>query len=116
MSPRTTPLPRTESSPKRLVGQHSMKKRSPPPPRAVALHYDGKRAPTVLATGVGEVARQIVAIAAEHNIPLQEDHELIALLSKLDLGDEIPENLYRAVAQVIAFAYFLSGKIPPGYR
>jgi flagellar biosynthesis protein len=93
-----------------------MKRKSPPQPRAVALHYDGKRAPTVLATGSGELARQILAIASKHNIPLHEDPELIALLSKLELGEEIPENLYRAVAQVIAFAYFLSGKLPPGYR
>ena len=93
-----------------------MKRKPPSPPRAVALHYDGKRAPTVLATGAGELARQILAIAAEHNIPLHEDPELIAALSQLDLGEEIPEALYRAVAQVIAFAYFLNGKMPPGYR
>lgn len=90
-----------------------MKKNSAPPPRAVAIHYDGSRAPTVIATGKGEVARQILAIAEKHKIPLHEDPELIELLSKLDLGDEIPENLYRAVAQVIAFTYFLSGKMPP---
>jgi len=90
-----------------------MKRKYPPPPRAVALHYDGQRAPTVIATGAGELARQILAIAEEHHIPLHEDPELIELLSKLDLGEEIPENLYRAVAQIIAFAYFLSGKMPP---
>lgn len=90
-----------------------MKKRSPPPPHAVALHYDGERAPTVIAKGAGEIARQILAVAEKHKIPLHEDPELIELLSRLDLGDEIPENLYRAVAQVIAFAYFLSGKMPP---
>ncbi len=84
-----------------------------PPPHAVALHYDGKNAPTVLAKGAGEIARQILALAEKHHIPLHEDPELIALLSQLDLGEEIPENLYRAVAQVIAFAYFLSGKLPP---
>lgn len=84
-----------------------------PPPHAVALHYDGKNAPTVIAKGAGEIARQILALAEQHNIPLHEDPELIALLAQLDLGEEIPENLYRAVAQVIAFAYFLSGKLPP---
>jgi flagellar biosynthesis protein len=93
-----------------------MKTKSHLSPRAVALHYDGKRAPTVLATGAGELARQIMAIALEHKIPLHEDSELIALLSELELGDEIPEILYRAVAQVIAFTYSLSGKLPPEYR
>lgn len=91
-----------------------MKKRTyAPPPRAVALHYDGQRAPTVLATGTGELAEQILAIAKKHGVPLHEDPELIELLAQLDLGEEIPEALYRAVAQVIAFAYYLSGKTPP---
>lgn len=90
-----------------------MKKKSPPSRRAVALHYDGKRAPTVLASGAGEVARQILAIAESHHIPLHEDPELIQLLSQLHLGEEIPETLYHAIAQVIAFAYYLSGKMPP---
>ena len=89
------------------------KKKSPPLPRAVALHYDGERAPTVLATGKGELARRILDVAKKHNIPLHEDPELIQTLSKLELGEEIPENLYRVIAQVIAFAYFLSGKMPP---
>ncbi|MGD9171725.1 MAG: flagellar protein FhlB, partial [Candidatus Thiodiazotropha sp.] len=47
---------------------------------------------------------------------LHEDAELAALLSQIPLGDEIPEALYRAVAEVIAFAYLLSGKRPPGYE
>ena len=93
-----------------------MKKNAPPPHHAVALRYDGRRAPTIVAKGKGEVARQILAIAEEHNIPLHEDPELIALLAQLDLGQEIPENLYRAVAQIIAFAYYLSGKMPPTLR
>jgi flagellar biosynthesis protein len=46
-------------------------------------------------------------------VPLQENAELAGLLAKLDLGEEIPEALYLAVAQVIAFAYYLSGKAPP---
>ena len=87
-------------------------KDSSPPPRAVALRYDGKRAPTVIAKGAGDIARQILAIAEDHDIPLHEDSKLVALLSRLDLGEEIPENLYRAIAQIIAFAYFISGKMP----
>lgn len=84
-----------------------------PPPKAVALRYEGKGAPRVVAKGSGEVAKHILAVAAEHNIPLHTDPQLLVMLSRLELGDEIPENLYLAVAQVIAFAYFLSGKVPP---
>ena len=90
-----------------------MKKNIPPTPSAVALLYDGKHAPSIVAKGSGEIARQILALADKHKIPLHEDPELLALLSKLDLGQEIPEKLYLAVAQVIAFAYYLSGKLPP---
>lgn len=90
-----------------------MKKKYQPPPSAVALHYDGKNAPAVIAKGSGESARQILAIAEKHNIPLREDPELLGLLARLDLGQQIPENLYLAVAQIIAFAYYISGKTPP---
>ena len=97
----------------RFAELNRMKRKIPPSRTAVALHYDGKRAPSIVAKGSGEIARQILAIAAKHNIPLHEDSELLGLLAKLDLGQEIPENLYLAVAQVIAFAYYLSGKLPP---
>ncbi|MCF6210024.1 MAG: EscU/YscU/HrcU family type III secretion system export apparatus switch protein [Gammaproteobacteria bacterium] len=83
-----------------------------PPTTAVALHYDGDNAPTVTAKGSGEVAEQIIALAREHGIPLQENATLSELLSRLDLGTEIPPDLYLAVAEVIAFAYLLSGKRP----
>ncbi|MBL1277732.1 MAG: EscU/YscU/HrcU family type III secretion system export apparatus switch protein [Ectothiorhodospiraceae bacterium] len=85
------------------------------PTTAVALHYDGKEAPRITAKGSGELAEKIIALAKEHGIPLQEDAALINLLSKLDLGDEIPQPLYTAVAEVIAFAYILSGKMPEGF-
>jgi flagellar biosynthesis protein len=84
-----------------------------PPAHAVALYYDGKRAPRVTAKGQGAVAEKILAVAREHNVPLREDKSLVALLARLQLGDEIPQNLYKAVAQVIAFAYLVSGKTPP---
>ena len=81
-------------------------------PLAVALQYDGERAPRVTAKGREEVAQRIVRLAREHGIPMQENEPLAALLARVELGDEIPENLYLAVAQVIAFAYHLSGKAP----
>lgn len=82
------------------------------PPLAVALRYDGQNAPRVTAKGRDRLAEEILALAREHNVPLQENAELAGLLARLDLGEEIPEALYIAVAQVIAFAYYLSGKAP----
>lgn len=81
--------------------------------RAVALRYSGEGAPQVTAKGDGAVAGRILALASEHNIPLYEDPQLAGLLAQVDLGDEIPESLYIAVARVIVFAYSLSGKTPP---
>jgi flagellar biosynthesis protein len=81
-------------------------------PIAVALHYDGDSAPRVSAKGYGELAEQIIELAKQHNIPLQENAELVGLLSKLELGEEIPQALYIAIAEIIAFAYYLQGKVP----
>lgn len=81
-------------------------------PLAVALQYDGEHAPRVTAKGRDEVAEAIVRLAREHGVPLQENEPLAGLLAQVELGDEIPEALYLAVAQVIAFAYHLSGKVP----
>ena len=79
---------------------------------AVALKYDGKNAPKVTAKGQGITAEQILAIAEKHGIPLQTEPELARILAQVPLGDEIPKELYTAVAEVIAFAYYLSGKTP----
>ncbi len=84
------------------------------PELAVALEYDGKSAPRVTAKGRGAVAERIMALAREHDVPVQERPELVQLLSRINLGEEIPEALYIAVAEVIAFAYMLKGKTTPG--
>ena len=84
----------------------------PPPPLAVALHYDGERAPRVTAKGAGDVAERIREIARQHGIPLQDNPELTRLLFRLELGETIPDALYVAVAEVIAFAYHMQGKAP----
>ncbi|MCO6412100.1 MAG: EscU/YscU/HrcU family type III secretion system export apparatus switch protein [Thiogranum sp.] len=81
-------------------------------PLAIALQYDGESAPRVTARGRDEVAQQIIRLAREHGIPMQENQPLAGLLARVEPGDEIPEALYLAVAQVIAFAYHLSGKVP----
>jgi flagellar biosynthesis protein len=80
--------------------------------RAIALQYDGENAPVVTASGEGEIAEEILRIAREHNIPLKEDVLLAGLLSELQLGEEIPPMLYRVIAEVIAYAYLVSGKVP----
>lgn len=86
------------------------------PDVAVALLYDGENTPRITAKGQGELAEQIIALAEEHGVPLHGDRELAALLSQIPLGDEIPETLYIAIAHVIAFAYMVSGKFPPGFE
>lgn len=83
------------------------------PRTAVALEYDGTGAPRVTAKGRDEVADRIIEIAARHGIPYREDPALATLLARLDLGTEIPEALYLAVAEVLAFAYAASGTEPP---
>lgn len=79
---------------------------------AVALRYDGRGAPRVTAQGRGLVAEHIVRVAREHDVPLYEDPELARVLASVELGTEIPRALYVAVAEVIAFAYRLSGRMP----
>ncbi len=83
---------------------------------AVALKYDGKNAPKVTAKGEGLTAEQILQIAERHGIPLQTEPELVKVLAQVPLGDEIPQELYIAVAEVIAFAYYLSGKTPENFE
>lgn len=86
------------------------------PTIAVALFYDGDTAPQVTAKGSGELAEKIIAIAKHHNVPLQENNELVQLLSHLELGEKIPQELYLAIAEIIAFTYMLKGKTPKGFE
>lgn len=80
--------------------------------KAVALEYDGVSAPVVTVKGDGLLAEEILQRAEMYDIPIQEDPELVQFLSQIELGDEIPETLFLAVAQVLAFAYLLKGKYP----
>lgn len=84
-------------------------------PIAIALEYDGENAPQVIAKGNGSIAEKIIEIARQNNVSLHEDKELIEILAQLELGDEIPESVYRAVAEVIAFIYVLNGRFPKDY-
>lgn len=79
---------------------------------AVALKYDGQRAPTIAASGMDDIAEEIIRIAREHGVPLYENPELAAILARLDLDEEIPDTLYRVIAEILAFAFNLQGKTP----
>lgn len=78
--------------------------------KAVALLYDRDRhdAPVVAAAGHGEVAKTIIAAAAEAGICIREDPDLVEILSKIPAGSEIPVELYQAVAEILAFVYCLN--------
>lgn len=80
--------------------------------KAVALGYDQEKqnAPKVLASGKGEQASKIIKLAGEFGLPIKEDADLVELLSKLDLGDEIPPNMYKAVAEIFAFLYEMANE------
>jgi flagellar biosynthesis protein len=82
----------------------------PRTPTAIALHYSGSGAPRVVAKGGGVLAQRIIETAREHRIPLEEDPALAAALSRIELGREIPRELYVAVAHVLAFAWAVTGK------
>lgn len=75
--------------------------------RAVALNYEPARdgAPRVIAKGQGKIAEKILKLAREHEIPIREDRNLVQLLMQLDLHQEIPPQLYRAVARILVFVY-----------
>jgi flagellar biosynthesis protein len=78
--------------------------------RATALHYEGTGAPKVTASGQGYIADRILEVARENGIPIREDPALSRALEALELGEEIPEDLYKAVAEAIAWAYSLDAK------
>lgn len=78
---------------------------------AVALHYDKKGAPRVIAKGKGTIGAKIIELAKAHDIPIEENEVLAGALSHVEIGDEIPEELYKAVAEVLIFVLRLTGRI-----
>jgi len=89
-----------------------MKTKEPKNNSAVAIKYDMQTVgvPTVVAKGKGEIADKIIELARESEVHIHENPELLEVLIKLEIGDEIPEALYRAIAEVIAFTYELKAK------
>lgn len=74
---------------------------------AVALQYDEENdpAPAVVAKGEGLIAQKILEVAQQHNIPIRQNEGLANALGRLNLGDYIPEQLFPAVAEILAFLY-----------
>jgi len=75
--------------------------------KAAALVYDQTGAPWIVAKGVGEVARKMIEAAEAEGIPIQKNEVLIEALMQVELTKEIPPQLYRAVAEILAFIYRL---------
>ena len=80
---------------------------------ALALAYDpvGGGPPKVTAKGRGDLARELVRLAIEHHIPIKHDPDLVQVLSKLDTGEAIPEEVYLVVAELLAFVYWVNQEI-----
>ncbi|MCK5231957.1 MAG: EscU/YscU/HrcU family type III secretion system export apparatus switch protein [Desulfobulbaceae bacterium] len=81
--------------------------KKPPRKKAVALRYDREKepAPIVVGKGIGLLAEKLIELAKEHEIPIHEDADLIEILSRLDLKEEIPAATYLVVAEILAFIY-----------
>jgi flagellar biosynthesis protein len=77
------------------------------------LHYDkgGGGAPRVIAKGKGTIGARIIEIARANDVPIEENEVLAGALSNVELGEEIPEDLYKAVAEVLIFVLGLSGRL-----
>ena len=86
------------------------------PVSATALKYRPPEdsAPRLVARGRGEIAERILDLAREHNIPIREDPDLIAVLSQLDLDKEIPAELYKPIAEILSFVYRVNEKAKSG--
>lgn len=79
-----------------------------PKQQAIALSYEtGDYAPKVVAKGRGLIAEQIIARAKQHNVFVHESKDLVALLMQVDLDDHIPPELYKAIAEILAWLYRL---------
>ena len=78
---------------------------------AVALHYDRTGAPRWSPRARARIGEKIIEIAKEHGIPIEENEVLAGALSNVELGDEIPAELYKAVAEVLIFVLRLSGRV-----
>jgi flagellar biosynthesis protein len=81
------------------------------PRLAVALTYEKPHAPRVVAKGRGELGQAIIDTARQHGVPLEQNPGLAEALSQVELDDQIPKELYRAVATVLGFILRASGQV-----
>lgn len=81
--------------------------------KAVALKYEPEKgsAPRVSAKGLGQIAERIIELAREKGVPIQEDPDLVGSLMELDFNEEIPPELYMAIAEILAFTYKINRKM-----
>ncbi|WP_457622146.1 EscU/YscU/HrcU family type III secretion system export apparatus switch protein [Persephonella sp.] len=86
--------------------------------KAVALKYDREKnsAPEIVAKGQGLIAEKIIEVAREYGIEIKQDRELVQILSQLDIKQEIPPELYKAVAEVLIFIYRKKKKFKAGEK
>ncbi len=82
------------------------------PVQAVALRYDREvsAAPKVTASGQGEIAKKIIEAAKEAGVDIVQDPDLIEVLGRVPIGEEIPPELFQAVAEILAFIYRINGR------
>jgi flagellar biosynthesis protein len=80
--------------------------------QAVALQYGRNKVPMLVAKGSDELAQRIVEEAKRQGVYVAEDPKLLAMLSRLDVGQEISEEMYTAVAVILAWVYWLRGMQP----
>jgi len=80
---------------------------------AAVLKYDGKKdqAPRVTARGRGAIAEKIIELAKKHSVPIKEDPALAQILHRLDIDEQIPPELYKAVAEILAFVYSVNERL-----
>jgi flagellar biosynthesis protein len=84
--------------------------------QAVAIRYDIQKdaAPRVVAKGAGLLADRIIEVAREHKVHIHEDPQMVSVLAKVKIDSPVPEELYRAVAEVLAFVYRLDRRMEKG--
>ncbi|TDF39507.1 flagellar biosynthesis protein FlhB [Alteromonadaceae bacterium M269] len=98
----------------------SKKSKQDKPKAAVGLKYESNsessQAPKVVAKGFGDLADDIIKLAKESGVLVHEDEALIETLARLDLGQDIPEELFYVIAELISFSYVLQGKFPKSWK
>jgi len=81
--------------------------------KAVALKYDIEKdkAPWIIASGKGEIADRIIETAEKNEIPIEKDQDVVEVLAHLNIGDEIPPELYEVIAEILSFIYSLETQV-----